>query len=175
MSYQNECQQILDVFETELRGFVCKQLETLIGAGWWKTRVPGPIKQSCRQRRIQDQNRPFPPLPTGEDVDYIHIGELKDIIVRADNYKEVFSEFFGSNSNGITTKLEELIATRDAVRHVRPGIGAREHERLIVTCRDVFDAMILDIDTKPNLKIFSMGTGESQPGDENDPIMKTIR
>ena len=144
VSYQSWCQQILDDFEVALRAFICAQLNTKYGDRWWRTKVPGAVRKLC-QERIDDQTRrPFPKLPQGQPIDYTHIGELKDIITRGDNYGEVFRGFFGPDSSGIRTKLEELSATRDAVRHVRPGLGQREFDWLRVTCADLFDAMKLE-------------------------------
>jgi tetratricopeptide (TPR) repeat protein len=141
MNYQNSCQEMLDQFETKLRAFISKQLNEKYGNNWWKTNVPGGVIANCEERRRNDLTRKLPKVPIGNPIDYTHIGELKDIIVRKDNYENVFNNFFGTNPNGIRAKLDEIGLMRDPVRHVRPGVGEREYNRLKVSCDDILDAV----------------------------------
>jgi len=145
MDCQNACQQILDHFEITLRKFISAKLSHHYGDSWWKTQVPGGVINECNTRLKKDELKKLPRIPIGELIDYAHIGELKDIIVRKDNYNTVFKDYFGTEPKGIEVKLNDIVRMRDPVRHVRPGVGTKEYERLAVICRDIYEEIGEDI------------------------------
>ena len=140
MDYTKACQEALDLFEELLRIFVCDNLTQKFGKNWWKTNVPGSIIGECQKRLDKEQSHRFPRLPVSEPIHYTNLGEVKDIICRQDNFKQVFKRFFGTPEN-IATKIEELIAFRNPAAHNRPVLGSEQYEAVIVTGRSIFDAM----------------------------------
>ena len=148
MDYNQECGKAIDLFEVQLRKFVQEEMCKHVGEQWWKRNVPNDIKMNCADRQEKEQSRRFPKLRQAtHPIHYTNLGELKNIICRTDNFSEVFKAFFG-NSNGISTRIEELTAFRNAAAHNRPIFGHSEYQDIIVACRSVFNAMEVEL---PNL------------------------
>ena len=153
MNYRKECQEALDVFEQHLRAFVKNQMREAFGDKWWKTNVPGTIASECQKRLNQEKSRRFPRLPASELIEYINLGELKDVICRQDNFSGAFKPLFGDAQN-IASKIEELIAFRNPAAHNRSVLGEEQYQAIIVTCRSIFDAMEV-----PRPQLFLSWTG----------------
>ena len=145
MDYERECGLLLDKFETVLRQFVSEKMQESVGPDWWHRRVSLPIREECRLRREKEESQRFPRLKRVEDpIHYTNLGELKDIIVQGNNFKDVFQKFFGNNAN-ISTRVSELIGYRNPSAHNRPVFGVEEYQAIVVTCRSIFEAMEVDL------------------------------
>ena len=145
MDYNQECRRVIDLFEVQLRKFVQDEMRKHFGEQWWNQNVPNQIKVSCRERQEQEQSRRFPRLqPAEHPIHYTYLGELKDIICRNDNFNQIFKAFFG-NSNGISTRIEELIVFRNPAAHNRPIFGPSEFQAIVVACRSIFQAMEIEL------------------------------
>ena len=140
MNYNKECQQALDEFEQCIRGFVGDKMRDSFGDEWWQTNVPEHIVTVCRERFKKEQSQRFPILPASEPINYTHMGELKDVICRRDNFNNAFKGFFG-NTETIASKLSELVAFRNPAAHNRKVLGLEQYQAVIVTCRSILDAM----------------------------------
>lgn len=151
MTYQKPCEDILNSFEVALRQFVAGELEKKFGASWWYTQVPADVNKSTRGRRDKEVSQKFPRLPIARLIDYTLLHELKTIILDAKNYRDVFLDYFGDNSAGISTKLQDVVDIRNSVKHMRPGLGETEFQRLRVTCRDIYQA--IGVATPVNLAV----------------------
>ena len=145
MDYDKECGQLLDLFEMELRAFVASKMTSRFGDEWWRHRVPGGIRSECVERQHKEESQRFPKLKKVSDpIHFTNLGELKDIIIRSDNFKEVFEPYFRISAN-ISTRVEELIGYRNPAAHNRPVFGLREYQSIVATCRNVLDAMEIEL------------------------------
>ena len=163
MDYTQECGKVIDLFEVRLREFVQDEMCNHFGEQWWKRNVPNAIKLNCRNKQENEQSRRFPRLqPAPHPIHYTNLGELKDIICRNDNFNHVFKTFFG-NSNGISTRIEELVVFRNPAAHNRPIFGPSEYQDIIVACRSIFQAMEIEL---PSL--FQSWTADDALVEEDD-------
>lgn len=164
MTYKKSCQEALDAFEQHLRMFVTEKMREEFGEKWWKTNVPKPIADACKDRLDKERSNRFPRLQTSELICYTNMGELKDVICRKDNFERVFKHFF-ARSESFATKIDELIVFRNSVAHNRSVLSEDHYQNVIVICRSIFDAM--DI-TRPSL--FDSWTGRNAviPDDEDE-------
>lgn len=137
---RRRCSEILDDFELALRSFVSDRMQARYGAVWWKQRVPEGVRKGAAERRERSNNQ-FPPVAPAEVIHYTLLTDLAEIVLRSDNYVEVFREFFGSDRDRIRVRLDEIAAIRNAVMHIRPTLSSEDYERLVVMCRDVFRGM----------------------------------
>lgn len=155
MDYDHQCGLLLDKFETALRLFVSDKIEENVGPNWWKARVPSAIREDCGIRKGKEESQRFPRLKRVDDlIHYTNLGELKDIIVRGNNFREIFQHYFGNSAN-ISTRISELIGYRNPSAHNRPVFGFAEYQAIVVTCRSIFEAM--EVELPPE---FSDGTDE---------------
>lgn len=99
--------------EQALRRAIARHLGAHVGAGWWKQRVPETIRSSCKlsQTKAGGEGRPF--------IDYAHVGEYRDIMLRADNWREVFEPIFGSKVQ-VEAYFEWCTEARVEIGHSRP-------------------------------------------------------
>ena len=160
MDYQKSSRDALDELEISVRTFVQEQLFECFGPNWWKTRVSGKIKKDCESRANKEKSQRFPRLPQSELVHYTNLGELKDIICRADNFRDVFKSFF-ENTEQISSKLSELVGFRNPAAHIRLVLGREQYENIIVTGRSVLDAM--EVERPPSFQTtFHSPAGDSE-------------
>ena len=101
-----------------------------------------------------------------DPIHYTNLGELKDIIVQRNNFKEVFECFFGHSAN-ISTRVEELIGYRNPSAHNRPIFGLEEYQSIGATCRSILEAMEIELppEFRANVETATSNeTGEPEPG-----------
>ena len=167
MNYDRVCGQLLDRFEIELRGFVNEKMSDCIGENWWRSRVSQHIRSECARRQEIEGLQRFPRLKRVMDpIHYTNLGELKDIIVQRNNFKEVFECFFGHSAN-ISTRVEELIGYRNPSAHNRPIFGLEEYQSIGATCRSILEAMEIELppEFRANVETATSNeTGEPEPG-----------
>ena len=166
MDYEHKCGELLKKFETTLRNFVSEQMQEKVGPKWWRQRVPSAIRENCRRRRETEEARVFPRLKRVEDpIHYTDLGELKDIIVQGNNFKEVFQQFFVNDAN-ISTRVSELIGYRNPSAHNRPVLGLEEYQAIRVICRSLFRAMKVELPAE-----FSTGSeGVEEDTTDSNPV-----
>ena len=87
----NAAHDRLQRFETHVRRFIDSLMTSVVGANWIKHRVPGPMRQEWRDKRdkaLARGERERPLLAYADFTDY------ETIIVRDDNWREVFQSVF---------------------------------------------------------------------------------
>jgi hypothetical protein len=81
------------LFELEqtLRELIATRLSQHYGPAWWKRQVPQTIRDECARRK---QDREAPGSLVHDPIDYTFTAELKDIILKRDNWEPVFKPIF---------------------------------------------------------------------------------
>ena len=82
--------KLLLIIEVGLREFLIEALEASCGSDWWKKRLPGDVlaayRNGCRyERRIR-----WCQLVPHHPIYYVDFPDLKKVIQRSDNWKDVF-------------------------------------------------------------------------------------
>ncbi|MEN8132072.1 MAG: Swt1 family HEPN domain-containing protein [Pseudomonadota bacterium] len=121
-------------FETELRNFIDKVMTQAFGERWVKTRVPGKVHQEWRKKwqRAKEKGEPVRPI-----IAYADFSDYIQIIVRKDNWDEVFNQFFNRKED-IQESFIRLYPIRICTMHAR-----------IIT---IDDELLLNVETKRILK-----------------------
>ena len=87
----NSAHDRLQRFESHIRKFINQRFTAAVGKNWTKRRVPSAIRQEWRDRKAKarDQGEPERPL-----IAYADFTDYETIIVRNDNWTEVFAPVF---------------------------------------------------------------------------------
>lgn len=105
---------VLVRFEQAMRRFISERLNGAVGPGWWKQRVPEPVRANCQLSQARATKGEDKPL-----IEYAQVGEYRDIILKADNWREVFAPIFGSKAQ-VEACFEWCTAARVEIGHSRP-------------------------------------------------------
>jgi hypothetical protein len=105
---------VLVTLEQALRRFIAQRLEEHAGPGWWRQRVPESIRANCQLSRTAATKGEDRPL-----IDYAHMGEYRDIILKRDNWREVSQPVFGSRAQ-VEAFFEWCTQARVEIGHSRP-------------------------------------------------------
>ena len=130
--------RILTYIEQVLRQLIEKRLYSLCGEKWIKQRVPQQIRERWFQRQAEDKKSR---RPVYEPIQYADFMDLSQIIIKADNWAEVFQEIFLEKDDFIIS-LKRLHPVRKAIAHSRPLgnadilILANESTRLLMALGD---------------------------------------
>jgi hypothetical protein len=130
-------QQAIDHFELQLRAFIAEEMEKALRARgedtakWFIRRVPGPVVKQAKETRQAA-------IKSGEShaalIHFTNLGDLLQIMVRSDNWEEVFAPVFGDQGM-FRSDLERLVASRRPAMHARPVDATRLVEALLVMQR----------------------------------------
>jgi len=117
----------LDELENALRRCIKSNLEK-ISKNWWIERIPPDIRQKAEERQKKDELR-------RELTQYLDFADYAKVIIRRDNWREVFQKVF-KEQEVITAKLRELEPIRNAVRHGRK-LTTEQREKLKIFSQDI--------------------------------------
>ncbi|MFM6831476.1 MAG: Swt1 family HEPN domain-containing protein [Novosphingobium sp.] len=106
----------IDAFENALRAFVSAKLEAVAGPNWFKQRVPGDITTRAKERRHEAIRAGEPQLSL---IHYTDLGDLIGVIMRKDNWGEIFEMVF-DRAEWLKVDLERLNTHRRPIMHSRP-------------------------------------------------------
>ncbi len=99
--------------EIDLRSFISSKLEA-ISSNWWKERIPSDVQQRAEDRKKRNEKL-YPWQAPGEThlIHFVDFADYVKIIVRNDNWTQVFSQVF-KDKEITSAKLRELepIGTR---------------------------------------------------------------
>lgn len=106
--------EMIEDLEDSLRDLVTINLAE-ISDNWQRTRLPAGILQEWEKRATESDRKPHDPkdLPL---ISRSHLGELKDIILRKDNWKEKFKPIF-NDEKLLETQIKLLVPIRNKVMH----------------------------------------------------------
>lgn len=106
----------IDAFENALRAFVSAKLEAVAGPNWFKQRVPGDVTTRAKERRREAMRAGEPQLSL---IHYTDLGDLIGVILRKDNWGEMFETVF-DRAEWLKVDLERLNTHRRPTMHSRP-------------------------------------------------------
>ena len=118
-SYDENAARIVGRLEREVRWFVQRTLEGLIGPKWVKQRVPGDMLKRWKDRREEALARGEPECPL---VFYADFMDLPQLIVRADNWGDAFEPVF-RHKDEVEVSFRRIHPMRIAVAHTRPVLA----------------------------------------------------
>jgi hypothetical protein len=108
--------ELVSDVEVRLRNVVAYKLEAVAGPKWLKQRSGSAIFGRVTQLKAAAVKRGTVDV---RPLAYATLGELKEIIIRRDNWSECFSEVFGDQDD-FRLNLGRLIFLRNEVAHSRP-------------------------------------------------------
>ncbi|WP_340586142.1 hypothetical protein [Erythrobacter alti] len=123
--------EALDDIELRLREFIALKLEARFGRNWFKLRAPPDVLTNAKRKRKESLRAAE---DTGPLINWTDIGDLAKIVLRNDNWSEVFEEFFADRER-FEADMRALTAMRRPVAHARPIDSTRLVELIIVAQR----------------------------------------
>ncbi len=108
----------LFIIEVGFREFIIDALGVKFGALWWKTRLPADVLKSYRDGRSYERSIKWSEIIPHHPLYYIEFPDLKKIIQRSDNWRDVFEPLL-RNKDVIITTLTELEPIRNKIAHNR--------------------------------------------------------
>ena len=118
---------LLMELEMAFRGIIEQELFNLAGPKWWRTRVPEAVRDECEGRK-QAKEKPF--RASHDPISYAYVHDLRAIIVRSDNWRDVFQRYFHDKQE-IEVMFDWVGGVRASVAHFRP-IDETEYQQLVV-------------------------------------------
>ena len=111
----NAAHDRLQRFETHVRRFIERKLHSVSGDNWIKQRVPHPARKDWleKQRRARDNGEPERPL-----IAYADFTHYEQIILREDNWKDVFASIF-TRKTLVQESFQRLYPIRVCAMHAR--------------------------------------------------------
>lgn len=104
--------------ETALRELIIELMHNIEGPRWYKKRLPGDILIKYRQAKEYESNIKWTQLVPQHPIYYIDFADLKKIIEREDNWKDVFKSIF-QRKDILSSTLSELEFIRNKIAHNR--------------------------------------------------------
>lgn len=107
---------IIRRLERALRAFIASKLEELEGPKWYRRRIPPNLRaewEDKKQRAVKAGEPPETPL-----IEYADFTDYVDIIVKRDNWKDVFSAHF-DRPESVRESLVRLSPVRIVAMHSR--------------------------------------------------------
>jgi hypothetical protein len=109
----NEAHDRLMRFEYHLRAFVDAKMTESFGPGWIRQRVPEHVRNNWERKRDGDRaaNRPERVL-----ISYSDLSDYLPIIIRNDNWKDLFGDIFGHKPS-VEESFRRLYPVRNCTMH----------------------------------------------------------
>lgn len=116
--------------ETSLRSLIESALRELHGEKWWKRGVPGAIRKECERRKADKEAEG----DEGHDpLTYSYIDELRQIILKRDNWRACFQSFF-PNTAEAEVWMNKVSEYRQPTMHFR-ALSEDDFLFLTAACR----------------------------------------
>ena len=110
-----EAYKILYDIETNIRSFIKDKLSEKFGDNWFKHRVPDDIIKNCKIR-IDKEKASRWWTTNRKLIDYTDFADLQKIILRRDNWEDVFKPYFKPKKI-FEGKMIELEVLRNKIAH----------------------------------------------------------
>jgi hypothetical protein len=102
-------------FEHELRAFISEKLSAVAGTKWVKQRIHGDVRARWVERKTKDMEARDVDLPL---IEYIDFSEYLEVIIAANNWKEVFAAHF-RRKESVQESFFRMSPSRNAAMHCR--------------------------------------------------------
>ena len=131
---------IIYKLETRLRVFIEETLRQQYGKKWLKLGVPKDIIDKCK-KRMKANESPFKLPRSSKLLDYANFSDYRKIILRRDNWKNIFQKYFHNQKNMIETYFIQMEDIRNSIQHNRSNIDDRAILKLQVFSDDILNAI----------------------------------
>ena len=111
----NAAHDRLQRFETQVRRFIDRMMTAAVGEDWTIHRVPGPMRKEWKNKRDEALARGEPEKPL---IAYADFTDYEQIIVRRDNWKDVFASVF-ERKTSVQESWRRLYPIRVCTMHAR--------------------------------------------------------
>jgi hypothetical protein len=117
---------ILAKLEMTIRGVISERLREHAGDSWWRTRVPEAVRTACDTRKAEKEKVGGPNRPP---LEYAYIDDYRAIVLRGDNWRDVFEKIFEQR---VLAEACFLWCTRPRqdIAHVR-ALGNRAYNEFV--------------------------------------------
>ena len=109
----NNAHDSLQRFESQLRKFICEQMEKKFGSRWIRQRIPEDMRSRWLEKQSRDADSGRWPL-----IAYADFTDYVNIIARNDNWGELFEAVF-VNKSSVQESFRRLYPIRLATMHAR--------------------------------------------------------
>jgi hypothetical protein len=110
---------VLYGIENRLREFIVDALR-VVDRAWWPTRIPVTLVGEAESRRRQEMESPSAPDDEMHPIMYLTLGELVDVMFRAENWDDVFNLRLRRPVEATRAAAQDISAVRNKVAHNRP-------------------------------------------------------
>lgn len=120
--------------ERRLARFISDRMEERYGPDWVRTRTPDGLKKAQERRR--SSTKPI--------EQFLTLGECMPIILREDNWSDIFKKTFGNTfhgKDGFKVKFEELLNIRNTAVHRPSNLTERDSQLFDIYQRDLDNCM----------------------------------
>ncbi len=101
--------------ETSLRTLIRQKLFDHYGKNWWKTGVPIDVRLGCEERKEENEDSY---TPIYHHIEYGYIHDYQKIVIRKDNWKNIFKDIF-SDHDSVITSFKWVADSRISIAHSR--------------------------------------------------------
>lgn len=108
----------LYAIEVALRELIIESLEGIGGPKWYRSRLPEPALKSYKDGIAFERKTKWTQLVPHHPIYYVDFPDLRIIIERKDNWRDVFKDIF-SRKEFLVSELSELEFIRNKVAHNR--------------------------------------------------------
>lgn len=113
-----EIYSLLFSLETVLRELFIELFTEMVGSKWYKSRLPVDIKDKYVDGLKYEKSIKWNQLLPHHPIYYIDFPDLRKVIEREDNWREIFSSIFGRKDIVVAT-LSEIEFIRNKIAHNR--------------------------------------------------------
>ena len=105
--------------ENGLRELLISELEASCGSAWWKQQVPGSLIKKAREGKKYESSQAWKVRIIYHPIYYLDFPELRQIIVKNDNWNHTFSRLFSGPKTQIEASLASVEPVRNRIAHTR--------------------------------------------------------
>jgi hypothetical protein len=132
-------QDLLWQLENGLREAIIRWMDNAVGAKWYKQRLPGDVLEKYQQGLRYDRSVAWVRHVPHHPLYYVDFPDLGKILVRADNWRDVFADKL-HNKEAIERTLRDVEPIRNKVAHNRRC--AQQDVKLVSASMDKINACI---------------------------------
>lgn len=110
---------LLYQIEVGLREFIIGEFNKIDGCKWYNKRLPGDILKNYKNGIIYERSSKCNQLIPHHPIYYLDFPDLKKIIEKEDNWRDIFKNVFGNRKDIIIGELTSLEFIRNKIAHNR--------------------------------------------------------
>lgn len=111
--------RLIGYLELEMREYIKNTLEMALGKVWFNDALDDISKKEIKKRIEKEEKRRMDFKVSGNRLNYALLENLKDIILRRENWDLCFSQYF-EDKKFFEVKMQEIIDVRNRIAHYHP-------------------------------------------------------